>query len=260
MVHMAQPFSLPLSVVDGQGNWGSQDDPKSFAAMRYTEARLTRYAAVLLDELELGTVDWTPNFDGTLSEPTLLPAQLPNLLLNGTSGIAVGMATDVPPHNLKEVANALMQAARRARRDARHLDEARSRAPTSRPAARSCRRRDEIVQIYKTGGGTLRLRARYADRGRRDRRSRAAVPGLRREGARADRGADAAKKLPMMEDLRDESDHENPTRLVHRAAIGNRIDLDAADGAPVRDDRSRAHDPRQHQRDRPRRPAARSSA
>src|SRR5215475_2874838 len=109
MVLMAQPFSYRYPIVDGQGNWGSQDDPKSFAAMRYTEARLTRYAAVLLDELEQGTVDWALNFDGTLSEPTLLPAQLPNLLLNGTSGIAVGMATDVPPHNLKEVAAALIR-------------------------------------------------------------------------------------------------------------------------------------------------------
>src|SRR5689334_4553413 len=109
MVLMAQPFSLRYPLVDGQGNWGSQDDPKSFAAMRYTEARLTRYAATLLSELEQGTVEWQPNFDGTLSEPKLLPAQLPNLLLNGTSGIAVGMSTDVPPHNLKEVVAALIK-------------------------------------------------------------------------------------------------------------------------------------------------------
>src|SRR5678815_225311 len=109
MVLMAQPFAYRHPIVDGQGNWGSQDDPKSFAAMRYTEAKLTRYADCLLDELEHGTVDWALNFDGTLSEPTLLPAQLPNLLLNGTSGIAVGMSTDVPPHNLKEVANALIK-------------------------------------------------------------------------------------------------------------------------------------------------------
>src|SRR5688572_10918428 len=109
MVHMAQPFSFRIPVVDGQGNWGSQDDPKSFAAMRYTEARLTRYAQVLLAELDQGTVDWQPNFDGTLQEPKLLPAQLPILLLNGTSGIAVGMSTDVPPHNLKEVTNALIK-------------------------------------------------------------------------------------------------------------------------------------------------------
>src|SRR5512138_1824485 len=109
MVLMAQPFAYRYPIVDGQGNWGSQDDPKSFAAMRYTEAKLTRYAEVLLGEIDQGTVEWALNFDGTLSEPTLLPAQLPNLLLNGTSGIAVGMSTDVPPHNSREVANALIK-------------------------------------------------------------------------------------------------------------------------------------------------------
>src|SRR5499425_3001196 len=108
MVLMAQPFSYRYPIVDGQGNWGSQDDPKSFAAMRYTEAKLTKYAEVLLSELGDGTVDWQPNFDGTLDEPTLLPARLPNVLLNGTQGIAVGMATDIPPHNLREVANAVV--------------------------------------------------------------------------------------------------------------------------------------------------------
>ena len=106
MVLMAQPFAYRYPIVDGQGNWGSQDDPKSFAAMRYTEARLTKYAELLLSELAHGTVDWTPNFDGTMEEPVILPARLPNLLLNGTSGIAVGMATDIPPHNLREVAAA----------------------------------------------------------------------------------------------------------------------------------------------------------
>ena len=109
MVHMAQPFSFRYPIVDGHGNWGSQDDPKAFAAMRYTEARLTPYARILLAELAQGTVDWMPNFDGTLKEPVLLPAQLPNLLLNGTSGIAVGMSTDVPPHNLREVASAIIR-------------------------------------------------------------------------------------------------------------------------------------------------------
>src|SRR6476659_8291071 len=106
MVLMAQPFSYRYPIVDGQGNWGSQDDPKSFAAMRYTESKLTRYAEVLLTELASGTVDWQPNFDGTVEEPMVLPSRLPNLLLNGTTGIAVGMATDIPPHNLREVANA----------------------------------------------------------------------------------------------------------------------------------------------------------
>ena len=109
MVHMAQEFAYRYPIVDGQGNWGSADDPKSFAAMRYTESRLTPYAEVLLAELGQGTVDWVPNFDGTLQEPTLLPAQLPNLLLNGTTGIAVGMSTDIPPHNIKEVVSALIR-------------------------------------------------------------------------------------------------------------------------------------------------------
>jgi topoisomerase-4 subunit A len=160
MVHMAQSFSYRYTIVDGQGNWGSQDDPKSFAAMRYTEARLTRYAQVLLNELEQGTVDWQQNFDGTLSEPTLLPAQLPNLLLNGTSGIAVGMSTDVPPHNLKEVAAALI----------RLLDEPDAtlgdlmkhiKGPDFPTGGELVSSRADIVQIYKTGTGTLRLRARY---------------------------------------------------------------------------------------------------
>ena len=160
MVLMAQSFSYRYPIVDGQGNWGSQDDPKSFAAMRYTEAKLTRYAAVLLDELEHGTVDWALNFDGTLSEPTLMPAQLPNLLLNGTSGIAVGMSTDVPPHNLKEVANALIKL----------LDEPDAtlgtlmkhiKGPDFPTGGELVSSRDDLVQIYKTGMGTLRLRARY---------------------------------------------------------------------------------------------------
>ena len=121
---MAQPFSYRYPIVDGQGNWGSQDDPKSFAAMRYTEAKLTRYAEVLLAELAHGTVDWAPNFDGTLEEPVMLPARLPNLLLNGTTGIAVGMATDIPPHNLREVAGRLHPSAGRARGHHRGADEA----------------------------------------------------------------------------------------------------------------------------------------
>src|SRR5690606_34116288 len=160
MVHMAQPFSYRYPLVDGQGNWGSQDDPKSFAAMRYTEARLTRYADTLLDELEHGTVEWTPNFDGTLEEPKLLPAQLPNLLLNGTSGIAVGMSTDVPPHNLREVAAALI----------RLLDDPDTtlsqlmkhiKGPDFPTGGELVSPREDLVQIYKTGNGTLRLRAKY---------------------------------------------------------------------------------------------------
>jgi topoisomerase-4 subunit A len=224
MAHMAQSFSFRYPLVDGQGNWGSQDDPKSFAAMRYTEARLTRYAQVLLDELEQGTVDWTLNFDGTLSEPTLLPAQLPNLLLNGTSGIAVGMATDVPPHNLREVAAALI----------RLLDEPDAtlaqlmkhvKGPDFPTGGELVSSRDEIVQMYKTGSGTLRLRARYA---LEDGEIVIYELPFQTSGAKVLEQIAAqmtAKKLPMMEDLRDESDHENPTRLV--LSPKGKTDLDA---------------------------------
>jgi topoisomerase-4 subunit A len=224
MVHMAQSFSYRYPIVDGQGNWGSQDDPKSFAAMRYTEARLTRYAQVLLNELEQGTVDWQQNFDGTLSEPTLMPAQLPNLLLNGTSGIAVGMSTDVPPHNLKEVANALIKL----------LDEPEAtlgdlmksiKGPDFPTGGELVSSRADIVQIYKTGTGTLRLRARYEIE---DGEIVIYELPFQTSGAKVLEQIAAqmtAKKLPMVEDLRDESDHENPTRLV--LAAKSKVDLDS---------------------------------
>jgi topoisomerase-4 subunit A len=224
MVHMAQSFSYRYPLIDGHGNWGSQDDPKSFAAMRYTEARLTRYAQVLLAELDRGTVEWQPNFDGTLREPKLLPAELPNLLLNGTSGIAVGMSTDVPPHNLKEVAAALM----------RLLDDPNAtlgelmkhvKGPDFPTGGELVSSRADLVQIYKTGSGTLRLRACY-----RIEDGEVVIDELpfQTSGAKVLEqiaGQMAAKKLPMMEDLRDESDHENPTRLVLSAK--SKIDLDA---------------------------------
>jgi topoisomerase IV subunit A len=224
MVHMAQSFSYRYPIVDGQGNWGSQDDPKSFAAMRYTEAKLTRYAQVLLDELEQGTVDWNLNFDGTLSEPALMPAQLPNLLLNGTSGIAVGMSTDVPPHNLREVAAALI----------RLLDEPDAtlaqlmkhvKGPDFPTGGELVSSREDLVQIYKTGGGTLRLRARYQIE---DGEIVIYELPFQTSGAKVLEqiaGQMTAKKLPMMEDLRDESDHENPTRLVLSAKA--KVDLDS---------------------------------
>jgi topoisomerase IV subunit A len=214
MVHMAQDFSYRYRIVDGQGNWGSQDDPKSFAAMRYTEAKLTRYAATLLDELEQGTVDWQLNFDGTLSEPTLLPAQLPNLLLNGTSGIAVGMSTDVPPHNLKEVAQALIKL----------LDEPDAtlgtlmkhiKGPDFPTGGELVSSREDLVQIYKTGTGTLRLRARYTVE---DGEIVINELPFQTSGAKVLEqiaGQMTAKKLPMLDNnIRDESDHESPTRLV----------------------------------------------
>ena len=225
MVHMAQPFSYRYPIVDGHGNWGSQDDPKSFAAMRYTEARLTTYAQVLLAELAHGTVDWTPNFDGTLNEPVLLPAQLPNLLLNGTSGIAVGMSTDVPPHNLREVATALI----------RLLDEPKAplsklmrhiRGPDFPTGGEIVSSRADIAEIYKTGVGTLRLRARYEQE---DGDIIVHELPFQTSGAKVLEQIAVqmrAKKLPMMEDLRDESDHESPTRLV-LTPRSNRVDVDS---------------------------------
>src|SRR3954471_11116769 len=160
MVLMAQPFSYRYPLVDGQGNFGSPDDPKSFAAMRYTESRLTRYAALLLSELGQGTVDWAPNFDGTLDEPVLLPARVPNVLLNGATGIAVGMATDIPPHNLREVVTACIKL----------LDEPETtlselckivKGPDFPTRAEIISTRAEIKQIYETGSGSIRARAVY---------------------------------------------------------------------------------------------------
>jgi topoisomerase-4 subunit A len=224
MVHMAQSFSYRYPIVDGHGNWGSQDDPKSFAAMRYTEAKLTRYAKTLLAELGQGTVDWAPNFDGTLEEPKLLPAQLPNLLLNGTSGIAVGMSTDLPPHNLREVASALI----------RLLDEPDAplskltrhiKGPDFPTGGEIVSSRAELAQVYKTGGGTLRLRARYEVEN-----GDLVIVELpfQTSGAKVLEQIATqmrAKKLPMVEDLRDESDHESPTRLVLSLRSG-RVDTD----------------------------------
>jgi topoisomerase-4 subunit A len=224
MVHMAQAFSYRYPIVDGHGNWGSQDDPKSFAAMRYTEARLTAYARVLLTELGQGTVDWLPNFDGTLKEPALLPAELPNLLLNGTSGIAVGMATDVPPHNLREVTAALIhlldEPAAPLSKLMRHV-----KGPDFPTGGELVSSRAEIAQIYKTGSGSLRLRARYEIEN-----GEIVVVELpfQTSGAKVLEQIAMqmrAKKLPMVEDLRDESDHESPTRLV--LSIKPRVDAEA---------------------------------
>src|SRR6478736_4025602 len=157
MVLMAQPFSYRYPIVDGQGNFGSPDDPKSFAAMRYTESKLTRYADVLLGELGDGTVDWTPNFDGTLEEPMLLPARLPNVLLNGATGIAVGMATDIPPHNLREVAAACVHLLENPQAKVADLLE-HVRGPDLPTGAEIITARDELKRIYETGNGTYRAR------------------------------------------------------------------------------------------------------
>ncbi len=213
MVLMAQEFSYRYPIIDGQGNWGSQDDPKSFAAMRYTEARLRPYAAVLLKEVSQGTVDWMPNFDGTLEEPVVLPASLPNLLLNGTTGIAVGMSTDVPPHNLREVAAACIRMLESPRVTVRELME-HIKGPDFPTGGEIVTPPEELQTLYESGNGTLRLRA-----GWHREKTDIVVTELPYQisGGKVLEQIAAqmrAKKLPMVEDLRDESDHENPTRLV----------------------------------------------
>jgi topoisomerase-4 subunit A len=224
MVLMAQPFSYRYTLVDGQGNWGSADDPKSFAAMRYTEARLTPYAQVLLSELGKGTVDWVANFDGTLKEPAMLPARLPNLLLNGTTGIAVGMATDVPPHNLREVASACIRLLESPKSTLEELCE-HIKGPDYPTEAEIITPRAELLKIYETGGGSIRMRARYIRE-----QGDVVITALPHQvsGAKVlEQIAQQmqAKKLPMVEDLRDESDHENPTRLVI-VPRSNRVDVE----------------------------------
>jgi len=225
MVLMAQSFSYRYPIVDGQGNWGAPDDPKSFAAMRYTEARLTPYAATLLSELGQGTVEWQPNFDGTLSEPVRLPARLPNLLLNGASGIAVGMSTDIPPHNLREVAAACIHLLDHPRASLDDLLE-HVRGPDFPTGAELVSPSADIRSIYETGNGTLRLRARWE---REDADIVVHALPWQVSGSKVLEqiaGQMRAKKLPMVEDLRDESDHENPIRLVI-APRSNRVDCDA---------------------------------
>ncbi|WP_421621522.1 DNA topoisomerase IV subunit A [Alkalilimnicola ehrlichii] len=223
MVLMAQPFSYRYPLVDGQGNWGSADDPKSFAAMRYTEARLAPYAKLLLQELGQGTVDWVPNFDGTMEEPGLLPARVPNVLLNGGTGIAVGMATDIPPHNLREVVSACVHLLDEPEADTAAL-MAHVPAPDFPTEAEIITAKDDIRRIYETGNGTLRMRARY-ERENGD-IIVTALP-YQVSGSKVLEqiaGQMQSKKLPMVEDLRDESDHENPTRLVITPR-SNRVDI-----------------------------------
>ncbi len=224
MVLMAQDFSYRYPIVDGQGNWGSTDDPKSFAAMRYTESRLRPYAQVLLSELGQGTVEWTANFDGTLEEPKLLPARLPNVLLNGTQGIAVGMATDIPPHNLKEVAAACVEL----------LDDPEAsiatlckhvQGPDFPTGAEIITPKSELRALYKTGNGSFRARALWENE---DGEIVVTALPYQVSGAKVLEQIDAqfrAKKLPMVEDYRDESDHEHPTRLVITPR-SNRVDVE----------------------------------
>lgn len=224
MVLMAQPFSYRYPLIDGQGNWGSQDDPKSFAAMRYTESRLTRYAQLLLTELHHGTTAWQPNFDGTLEEPTLFPARLPNVLLNGASGIAVGMATDIPPHNIGEVVSACVRLLTHPKTTLAELCE-HVKGPDFPTAAELISSPTEIRQIYETGNGSLKLRAAWQQEG-----GEIVINALPYQvsGAKVQEQIAAqmvARKLPMVADLRDESDHESPVRLVIEPR-SNRIDLD----------------------------------
>lgn len=224
MVLMAQPFSYRYPLVDGQGNWGSQDDPKSFAAMRYTESRLTPYAKVLLQELGQGTVEWVDNFDGTLQEPSLLPARLPNVLLNGGSGIAVGMATDIPPHNLREVVNACLQLLKKKTSSIEDLREF-IKGPDYPTDAEIISTPEEINTMYENGKGSVKMRATWEKENGDV--IVTALPFQASGGKVLEQIAAQmrAKKLPMVADLRDESDHENPTRLVITPR-SNRVDIE----------------------------------
>lgn len=224
MVLMAQPFSYRYPLVDGQGNWGAPDDPKSFAAMRYTEARLSRFSEVLLNELGQGTVDWIPNFDGTMDEPQILPSRLPHILLNGVTGIAVGMATDIPPHNVREVTNACALLLDKPNADLNEVMEL-VRGPDYPTDAEIITPTADIRKIYETGRGSIKMRARYVIED-----GEVVVDALPHQasGARILEQIAAqmqAKKLPMVADLRDESDHEKPTRLVI-IPRSNRVDLE----------------------------------
>ncbi len=225
LVLMAQPFSYRYPLIEGQGNFGSPDDPKSFAAMRYTESKLSGYADLLLSELESGTVDWVPNFDGTLREPSLLPARIPNVLLNGTTGIAVGMATDIPPHNLRELVDAcvhLLDEPKATLADIMHHVS----GPDYPTDAEIITPKADIKEMYRTGNGSVRARAVFEEE---DGEIVITALPYQVSGSKileqiAQQMQD--KKLPLVSDLRDESDHENPTRLII-IPRSNRVDVQA---------------------------------
>ena len=224
MVLMAQNFSYRYPLVDGQGNWGSSDDPKSFAAMRYTESKLAPYSELLLSELGQGTVEWGPNFDGTLDEPKVLPSRVPTILLNGTTGIAVGMATDVPPHNMREVVSACVHLLEDSKASIDELCE-HVQGPDYPTEAEIITPKEDIRNIYKTGKGSIRMRAVWYKDG-----PDIVITALPHQvsGSKVlEQIAQQmqAKKLPMVADLRDESDHENPTRLVV-IPRSNRVDIE----------------------------------
>ena len=225
MVLMAQPFSYRYPLVDGQGNWGAQDDPKSFAAMRYTESRLSKIAEILLSELGQGTVDFQPNFDGTLEEPQYLPARLPHILLNGTTGIAVGMATDIPPHNINEVADAavlLLDNPKAGLDDVLNIIQ----GPDFPTEAEIISPKDDIRKMYETGRGSIKMRATWHKED-----GEIIISALPHQSSPSKIIAQiaeqmTAKKLPMVEDIRDEADYENPVRIV-LVPRSNRVDTDA---------------------------------
>ncbi len=225
MVLMAQPFSYRYPLVDGQGNWGAPDDPKSFAAMRYTEARLSKISEILLSELGQGTVDFQPNFDGTLEEPQYLPARLPHILLNGTTGIAVGMATDIPPHNINEVADAavlLLDNPKAGLDDVLNIIQ----GPDFPTEAEIISPKDDIRKMYETGRGSIKMRATWHKED-----GEIIISALPHQSSPSKIIAQiaeqmTAKKLPMVEDIRDEADYENPVRIV-LVPRSNRVDMDA---------------------------------
>ena len=225
MVLMAQPFSYRYPLVDGQGNWGSQDDPKSFAAMRYTESKLAKYAELLLSELGQGTANWRPNFDASLEEPEILPARVPSVLLNGTTGIAVGMATDIPPHNLNEVVSACLHLLDNPKADVSELTQF-IKGPDFPSDAEIITSQADILSVYETGRGAVKMRAVWEQED-----GDIIVTALPFQASGSKILEQIAtqmrnKKLPMVADLRDESDHENPTRLVI-VPRSNRIDTEA---------------------------------
>ena len=224
MVLMAQPFSYRYPLVDGQGNWGAPDDPKSFAAMRYTEAKLSKFAEVLLGELGQGTVEWQPNFDGTMKEPQMLPARLPHILLNGVTGIAVGMATDIPPHNVREIADATIHLIDNPKAELPDVMQY-VKGPDYPTEAEIISPQADIEKIYRNGRGSIKMRAVWHKEG-----SDIVITSLPHQVSGAKlleqiANQMRAKKLPMIEDLRDESDHENPTRIVI-VPRSNRVDCD----------------------------------
>ncbi|HGZ7312278.1 TPA: DNA topoisomerase IV subunit A [Vibrio parahaemolyticus] len=224
MVLMAQPFSYRYPLVDGQGNWGAPDDPKSFAAMRYTEAKLSKFAEVLLGELGQGTVEWQPNFDGTMKEPQMLPARLPHILLNGVTGIAVGMATDIPPHNVREVADATIHLIDNPKAELPEVMQF-VKGPDYPTEAEIISPQAEIEKIYRNGRGSIKMRAVWHKEG-----SDIVITSIPHQVSGSKlleqiANQMRAKKLPMVEDLRDESDHENPTRIVI-VPRSNRVDCD----------------------------------